>query len=303
MQFAGNNLLSRQIYRDIPQPAVTEIVKSALDGGVSWFDTAEAYGWGHSERLLSSALRELGVAPADGVIATKWQPAARTATSITRTFGKRLAALQGYPVTLHQIHDPYSSLSSLPRQLDALGELRRDGKVKAVGVSNFNGRRLAAAHAHLAAQGIILASDQVQVSLLHRTIERDGTLDVARRLGLTLIAYSPLRSGLLSGKFHERPELVASVPRLRRAVGGLSKSGLARTEPLIRELRQIGAAHGVSPSVVALSWVITFYRETVVAIPGASKPAQAADTGAAMDLELTERELAKLDEVSCQVQR
>jgi aryl-alcohol dehydrogenase-like predicted oxidoreductase len=303
MQFAGDGFLSRQMFPGIEQPAVTEIVKAALDGGVSWFDTAEMYGQGHSERVLTTALRELGADPEDTTIATKWTPLLRTAASIRRTISDRLAALQGYPVTLHQIHMPRGSLSPVPRQLDAFAELQEKGQIKAVGVSSFNGSQLAAAHAHLAARGITLASNQVQVSLAHRSIESDGTLETARRLGVTLIAFSPLRSGLLTGKFHDRPELAAAVPRIRRAIGGFTPKGLARTEPLIRELREIGTAHGVSPSVVALSWVISYYRDTVVAIPGASKPAHARDSAAAMDLRLTEKELARLDEVSQNVRR
>jgi aryl-alcohol dehydrogenase-like predicted oxidoreductase len=298
MQFAGGGFLSRQMFPAAEQPTVTEIVKTALDGGVSWFDTAEMYGHGHSERMLATALRELGASPPDTTIATKWTPLLRTSASIARTFGSRLGALTGYPVTLHQIHLPHGSLSPVSRQLDAMAGLRETGQIKAIGVSNFNGRQLAAAHAHLAARGIPLASDQVQVSLAHRAIEHDGTLEAARRLGVTLIASSPLRSGLLTGKFHERPELAAAAPRIRRAVGGLTRKELARTEPLIRELRQIAEAYGVSPSVVALSWVISFYGDTVVAIPGASRPAHARDSAAAMDLRLTGRELARLDEVS-----
>ena len=303
MQFAGDGFLSRQMFPGIEQPTVTEIVKTALDAGLSWFDTAEMYGRGHSERVLTTALRQLGAEPADTPIATKWTPLLRTAASIRRTISDRLAALQGYPITLHQIHMPHGSLSPIPRQLDAFAELQEKGLIKAVGVSSFNGPQLATAHAHLAARGITLASNQVRVSLAHRNIERDGTLETARRLGVTLIAFSPLHSGLLTGKFHARPELAAAVPRIRRAIGGFTPRGLARTEPLIRELREIGTAHGVSPSVVALSWVISFYRDTVVAIPGASKPAHARDNAAAMDLRLAEKELARLDEISLNVRR
>lgn len=177
------------------------------------------------------------------------------------------------------------------------------GAIKAIGVSNFNGARLAAAHAHLSARGIALASNEVQISLAHRAIERDGTLETARRLGVTLVASSPLRAGLLTGKFHERPELTASVPRIRRTVSGLSPKNLTRTEPLIRELRAIGDAHGLSPSAIALSWVISFYGDTVVAIPGATKPEHARDSAAAMDVRLSEAELTRLDEISAQVRR
>lgn len=303
MQFGGGGLLSRQMYPAITQPTVNEVVKTALDGGISWFDTAEMYGHGHSERMLTTALRELDVDPADVAIASKWTPLLRPASSITRTIGARQAALGEYPVTLHQIHAPQGSLSPLAKQLDAMAGLLGKGAIQAIGVSNFNGAQLAAAHAHLSARGITLASNEVQISLAHRAIERDGTLEAARHLGVTLIASSPLRAGLLTGKFHERPELLASVPRMRRTVSGLSPKNLARTESLISELRAIGDAYGVSPSVIALSWVISFYGDTVVAIPGATKPEHARDSTAAMDVRLSEAELTRLDEISAQVRR
>lgn len=95
------------------------------------------------------------------------------------------------------------------------------------------------------------------------------------------------------------PALAGSVLRMRRMfLGGLTPRVLARSEPLIRELQRIGAAHGVSASVVAVSWVISYYGDTVVAIPGASDPAHARDNAAAMDVRLGEAELARLAEVS-----
>lgn len=90
---------------------------------------------------------------------------------------------------------------------------------------------------------------------------------------------------------------------MRRTVSGLSPKNLARTESLISELRAIGDAYGVSPSVIALTWVISFYGDTVVAIPGATKPEHARDSTAAMDVRLSEAELTRLDEISAQVRR
>jgi aryl-alcohol dehydrogenase-like predicted oxidoreductase len=170
--------------------------------------------------------------------------------------------------------------------------------VGAVGVSNFSARQMERASALLRSEGVPLASNQVQISLLHHAIEWNGVLDTARRLGITLIAYSPLRSGVLTGVFHADPGRVRSLPWVRRFLTGLGPRGLARTAPLIDELGEFGRAHGVSAEQVALSWLIRFYGETVVAIPGASKQQQAKESAAAMELDLTDRELARLDEVS-----
>lgn len=297
MQFAGTGMVERA-YPALSDDQVRSVVGAALDGGITWFDTAEMYGRGHSERALTSALRALDVKPGGTGIATKWVPFGRTASSIVRTVDDRLAALQGYPIDLHQIHMPYGSLSSHRSQVEAMAKLRREGRIGAIGVSNFSARQMEAAARVLASHGLELASNQVQISLLRRDIERNGLLDAARRLGVTLIAYSPLRSGLLTGRFHDDPARLRSVSRTRRMMGGITQRTLARTAPLMAELRAIAEAHGATISQVSLAWLVTFYGDTVMAIPGASKPHHATESAGALDLRLTEKELARLDELS-----
>jgi aryl-alcohol dehydrogenase-like predicted oxidoreductase len=150
----------------------------------------------------------------------------------------------------------------------------------------------------LGSQGLALASNEVQISLLHRNIEHNGVLAAARRLGVTLIAYSPQRSGILTGKFHDDPSRIRAVSPLQRRLLGLNDAGLARTRPLIEELRAIAHAYGASPGQVALAWLVQFYGDTVVAIPGASKPHQAEQSAAATHLRLTDKELRRLDAAS-----
>ncbi|PZG22116.1 aldo/keto reductase [Nonomuraea aridisoli] len=300
MQFSGTRNVARLMIRPIEEETATAVVRAALDGGITWFDTAEMYGAGNSEEVLAAALKECGVAPGQVAVATKWAPLGRTAASITRTIGDRLAHLGGYPVDLHQIHMPTGSLSGLPAQLRAMAALARAGRIRAVGVSNFSARQMVLAHRVLAAEGVALAANQVRISLLRRDIERDGVLETARRLGVTLIAYSPLDGGLLTGRYHDDPELTRNAPVMRRFFGrrDLSTRGLARTAPLIDAMRRIAAGHGVTVGQVALNWVITRYGDTVVAIPGASKPRQAAEAAGAMGFTLTAAEAGELDELS-----
>ena len=297
MQFSGPGLVAR-FYNPLAQDTISAVVAAARAGGINWFDTAEMYGRGHSERALTTALREHSVAPGEVVVATKWAPLLRTAANIERTIETRLASLQGFPIDLHQIHMPVGSFSSRDRQVETMARLCQAGKIAAVGVSNFSARQMERASELLRSHGLALAANQVQISLLHRNIERDGVLDAARRLGITLIAYSPLKSGLLTGKFHDDRALARSLPWVRRLLGGFSDRQQSRTEPLINELRAIGRAYGVSAGQVALSWLITFYGDTVVAIPGASQPHHADQNAAAMQLRLTARELERIDEVS-----
>ncbi|MEQ7124437.1 aldo/keto reductase [Actinopolymorpha sp. B11F2] len=297
MQFAGSGLVEG-FYPVLAETAVHAVVRAALDAGISWFDTAEMYGRGRSERSLTTALRGCGIEPGEVVIATKWAPLARTASSITRTVDARLASLQGFPIDLHQIHMPYGSVSSLSRQVHAMAKLAEERKVSAVGVSNFSARQMEKASRLLRSYGITLAANQVQINLLHRDVERNGVLETAGRLGVSLIAYAPLRMGILTGMFHDDPARARSLPVMRRMAVGHGNRKLARTAPLIEELRAIGKAHGASAGQVALSWLITFYGDTVVAIPGASKPHHATESAGAMDIRLTPTELERLDVVS-----
>ena len=294
MQFAGRGIVARQFYPDQGADIVRDTVRAALDGGVTWFDTAEMYGGGASEQALTSALRTLGRTPGSVRIATKWAPLLRRAANIVRTADARLAALQGYPIDLHQIHLPRGGLSPLRAQVEAMAQLCLAGKIGAVGVSNFSAAQMELAARVLRERGIELASNQVQISLLHREVERNGVLEAARALGVTLIAYSPLASGVLTGKFHDDPGRVRALPRGRRLVGAYRASALRRSAPLVAELAAIGKAYGTSAAQVALSWLVTFYGDTVVAIPGASRPGQAQESAAAMELRLTAKEIENL---------
>ena len=297
----GANWMSR-VWDTVSQETITSIVDAALKGGVSWFDTAEAYGNGRSEQTLSAALSKLGVRPGSVVVATKWFPLFRTSRSIPATIDARLACLRGYPIDLYQIHQPWS-YSPIPAQLREMAKLLRAGKIRSIGVSNFSARQMERAHAVLAAEGIVLASNQVRFNLLDRSIERNGLMEAAKRLGVTIVAWSPLAQGLLTGKFHDEPSLLQKLAPMRRMMGRLSPAGLARSRPLIDELRLIARAHGISVAQAALAWTVSFHGELVAAIPGATKAAQAEQSAAAMAVRLSDKELARIDESSQAVGR
>jgi aryl-alcohol dehydrogenase-like predicted oxidoreductase len=184
-----------------------------------------------------------------------------------------------------------------------MAKLVRAGKVRAVGVSNFSAAQMEQAHAALAAEGIPLASNQVRFNLLDRSIESNGVLEAARGLGVTIIAWSPLAQGMLTGRFHEEPALLKGLRRGRRFMNSFSPETLARTAPLIDELRSVASAHGASVSQVALSWTVTFHGKAIAAIPGATRPAQATASASAMGITLSEKEMSGIDEASRRVSR
>jgi aryl-alcohol dehydrogenase-like predicted oxidoreductase len=301
-QFAQGKGFTGSVWATLDQNQIDAVVRASLEGGVTWFDTAEVYGGGQSERALSTALNHLGVTPGEVVIATKWLPIPRTAHNITRTIERRLSALQGYPIDLYQVHQPWS-FSSIAAQMRAMARLVQEQKIRCVGVSNFSAEQMRTANAALAAEGIPLASNQVSISLLDRRIETNGVLQMAKRLGVSLIAYSPLAQGVLTGRFHEDPEAARALPlgrrsRLAPASRAHSAAALARSAPLIDELRAVARAHGATVAQVALAWLIAHYGDTVVAIPGATRPEQAAENAQAMHLTLTELEMTRIGEAS-----
>lgn len=293
-QLAGGQGLDSLVWQSVSDDETDEIISRALSGGINWFDTAEAYGMGRSEKRLSFALQAAGASPEDAFIATKWMPLFRTAESLRTSITTRRQHLQPYPVGLFQIHQP-TALSSIRAQMDALADLVESGQIRAAGISNFPAPMMRRAHAALANHGIPLASNQVKVSLLNRRIETFGVLKAAKELGVTIIAWSPLEMGVLTGKFHKDPGLLKSRPIGRRMVMHVQ---LHRSRNLIGALEEIAAANGVTPAVVALSWLVNFYGETVVAIPGATKVSQVEQNIQALELRLSEREMARIDELS-----
>ncbi len=296
-QFSQKANLIGRVWDSVGIEAITSVVDTALKGGINWFDTAEIYGNGRSEENLAAALVKLGVKPGSVVVATKWFPLFRSAGSIGSTIGTRLAKLSPYPIDLYQVHQPFS-FSSVPAQMREMAKILRAGKIRSVGVSNFNVARMEAAHAALAAEGIVLASNQMRFNLLDRSIERNGVLESAKKLGVTIIAYSPLAQGVLTGRFHEDPASLQKLSRMRRMGSSLTPAGLKRTEPLIDELRLVARAHGVTTGQVFLAWTVNFHGTTVVAIPGATKPGQAEQSAGSMAVKLSDKELARIDELS-----
>ena len=296
-QFSRRKNLSGRYWPNLPEGEIQEVVRASLAAGVNWFDTAEAYGSGESERMLASALHSLHIKPEEVMIATKWMPVFRLAGSIARSIDVRLKCLDGYPIGLYQIHQPWS-LSSVPSQLKAMARLVEEGKIRTVGVSNFSAKQMRTAHRTLQAQGLSLVSNQVRYSLLDRRIETNGVLAAAKEMGVTVIAYSPLAQGLLSGKFHDDPDLVRRRPGFRRFMRGFRRKGLARSLPVVQELRRVAEARGVTPSQAALNWVIQSRGESAVAIPGATSAAQARENAGAMAFALNREEVDRLDHAS-----
>jgi aryl-alcohol dehydrogenase-like predicted oxidoreductase len=297
-QFANRKgIVAGSFWPSISQQAVEEIVDISLKGGINWFDTAEVYGKGNSEMALARALKESGKAPDEVIVATKWWPFPRTAGSIRRNIDERLRFLDGFGVDLYQVHQPWS-LSSIEAQMNAMADLVDDGRIGGVGVSNFSAGQMIRAHQTLEGRGTGLLSNQVRYSLLRREIESNGVMEAAKELGITIIAYSPLEQGILTGKFHRDPSLLDNVSFMRKRLFMFGRKDMERSRPLVERVGEIATSHGATSSQVALCWLLEHHGDTVVAIPGASKPSHAEQNVGALSLSLSSSEMEELDQMS-----
>ncbi len=258
---------------------------AARDAGCTLFDTAEIYGRGESERILGPLAR----ASRGTVVATKYWPSPRRlrATSVDEAIDRSLARLGVDSIDLYQIHWPMGLIPQ-KRLAAALARAVRDRRIHAVGVSNFTARAMRRMHARLADLGVPLASNQVEYSLLRRAPETNGVLKACQELNLTLLAYSPLAQGMLTGNYHfnSRPgDGRRWSPRFR-------DKGFEASSPIVDALIKVAERHDCYPAQVALAWLLR--HPGVVVIPGAKYAEQARTNAAALEITLTpedEREL------------
>jgi aryl-alcohol dehydrogenase-like predicted oxidoreductase len=258
---------------------------ACMNAGINFFDTAEVYGFGQSEQMLGRMLKADG-RPA--VVATKYFPFPfrLTKASLAGALRGSLRRLQTEAVDLYQIHQPISLLPDSVL-MQAMADEVRQGRIRAVGISNYDLQRTRRVADLLGGMSIPLASNQVSFSLLNREPERSGLLSWCKESGVTLIAYSPMAMGMLSGRY--TPDSPPRGARARR----FSKEYLARIRPLLDLMREIGTGHaGRTPVQVALNWVIA---KGAVPIPGVKNKRQAEDILGTLEWRLRPEEVAALD--------
>jgi aryl-alcohol dehydrogenase-like predicted oxidoreductase len=276
--------------KDYDRGDVGEAFRASMGEGVTLVDTAEIYGGGASEKIIGEILREGGF-EGTPIIATKFAPLPYrfSARSLLDAVDKSLGRLGTETIDLYQIHFP-NPILKIDSLMDALAETVKEGKVRRVGVSNYNVDRMRRAHERLASHGVQLSSNQVEYSLLNRAPETNGVLEACRDLGVTLIAYSPIAQGLLTGKYGPGGRPSGLMRRSGRAFG---EKNLKKIEPIVDILREIGDAHDKQPAQVALNWLIT--RRNTFPIPGAKNEHQARQNAGALGWEMTADEAEKLE--------
>ena len=261
-----------------------DIVRRALELGVTLFDTAEVYGFGASERILAEAL---GERRSEVVVASKVFPLAPFPPVVRRRAAGSARRLQLDRIPLYQVHqaNPLVPDSVI---MPGMRGLQDAGRIGAVGVSNYSLARWRKADAAL---GRPVVSNQVQFSLAVPGALED-LVPFAEREGRVVVAWSPLAQGLLGGRYseHRRPGGVRAANSL------FSVDNLRRAAPLLTVLREVAAGHGAAPAQVALAWLLGLPR--VVVIPGASSVEQLEFNVAAADLHLGEGERAALTDAA-----
>lgn len=279
--------------KDYGEAQLWEAFEAAVDAGVTFFDTAEVYGMGLSEQLLGKFIRETD---RKIQIATKFGPLPWrfNAESVSDALTASLKRLGVEQVALYQVHWPFAFLLSQETLMKVLADEVKRGRIQAVGVSNYSAEQMQEAHRLLAKYDVPLATNQVRYSLLTRQVESKGILSAANQLGITILAYSPLAQGLLTGKYSL--ENYQEPTGARRFDSRFSRSGLEKIAPLLSLLRQIGEKNGKTIAQVALNWLIA--QGDVIPIPGAKNSRQATENAGALGWRLHSDEIDRLEKLT-----
>ena len=286
---------------DVDQAGADELVRASIDAGINFFDTADVYSAGASETTLGQSFRNLGIARTDVVLATKvYSRMGQGRNDVGASRGHIMDAveaslkrLQTDHIDLYQIHAT-DLVTPIEETMRALDDLIRQGKVRYIGVSNWQAWRVATALGISARLNLARFNTlQAYYSIAGRDLERElGPMLEAEKMGL--LVWSPLAGGLLSGKFSRDDQ---SPEGSRRSGFDFPIVDKERAWNVIDVLRPIAEAHGCSPARIALAWLLAKPVVTSVLV-GAKRLSQLEDNIAAMDVTLSENELRQLDEVS-----
>jgi aryl-alcohol dehydrogenase-like predicted oxidoreductase len=285
----------------VGQAEADELVKTSIDGGINFFDTADNYTQGESEKILGQALKDLNIARKDVVIASKvYSRVGAGRNDIGASRGHILDAveaslrrLQTDHIDLYQIHGN-DSVTPVEETLRALDTLVQQGKVRYVGCSNWQAWKIAQALGISELRNLARFDTlQAYYSLAGRDLEREIVpLLESEKVGL--LVWSPLAGGLLSGKFSRTNQKPADSRRTEYDFPIVDKE---RTWKILDVIAPIAKAHSCSPARVSLAWLLAKSVVTSV-IVGAKRLDQLQDNLAAVELTLTAGELRQLDEVS-----
>jgi len=270
--------------------AVFQVFQSLRGAGVNFFDTAELYNRGKSERLIGACLRR-DHRPV--VIASKFAPLPMRLSrrQFMNALDASLSRLGVETIDLYYVHFPFTLLS-IETLMDLMAQAVESGKIRAVGVSNFNVKQMRRAATRLARYHIPLAANQVRYNLMHRQPEENGVLDACRELNVALVAYRPLEKGRLKSNTVPRAPSSGS-----SSSTGRKEKALSKEEVLQETLQTIAQQRGKSALQVALNWLLR-RDEHVIPIPGTTSERHALENADTLSWELSDNEFAAIDQAS-----
>ncbi len=271
-------------------------IHRALERGVNWIDTAAVYGMGHSEGVVARALKDWrGTRPyiftkcvlrwdASGKISPNHSPA-----SIRQECEDSLRRLQTNVIDLYQVHwPPRDNGPSLEEAWQTMAALQKEGKVRWIGVSNFD-----AAQMRRAQTIAPVTSNQPPYSMIRRAIEAE-TLPFCQQQGIGTISYAPMASGLLTGAMTRERAAALPPDDFRSRNPEFREPRLSKNIELVERLRTVGVRHGKGPGEVAIAWVLKNPAVTG-AIVGARSAKQIDGIIGAADLKLTAQEITEIE--------
>ena len=279
----------RDMWTDIDDAATTRAIQAAIDNGINTIDTAPVYGKGHSERVVAKAV---GRRRSQVVIATKVFANELAHDQVLAACERSLKNLGSDYIDLYQIHWPSGAFGSpvvpIEETMQALNRLKDQGKIRAIGVSNFSRDQLQEAMAYGAIESL-----QPPYSLFWRHVEADAR-PLCTAQGLSVLAYSPMAQGLLTGKFG--PDHRFKRGDHRRANRLFQEPVFTKAQAALEALRPIADRHGITLGQLALAWVAG--QPGTCAIAGARNETQVMENARAASVSLSSEDLAEMDRIS-----
>lgn len=281
----GNNWISNE---KAPLTDLREVFENATNHKLNFYDTAEAYGFGKSEKILGNLIKSN---PTDTIISTKFNPNMPRLSlhPLKDALRNSLKRLNADKIDLYYIH-VMDKESNLSKWVNGIADLYEEGLIRGIGTSNYDLQHFLKAYELLDKRGIHLSAVQMHYSLLNRSHEHSGLLEECKKLGVTFFAYMPLAQGLLTGKYTP-----SNPPKgiVRKKL--YSPEIIEKIQPLIGELTQIGEKYNKLPAQVAMNWIIS---KGTVPIVGIRNVRQLLGNLESINWTLSPEDLLKLDELT-----
>ena len=278
----------KEMWVGIDDTQSTRAIRAAVESGITTFDTAAAYGKGHSERILGAAIADVR---SEVVLATKVFANRLKFDQVINSCHQSLKNLKTDYIDLYQIHWPSGAFGTravpIEETMAAMNELKEKGKIRAIGVSNFSFAQLEEANRHARIDSV-----QSPYSLFWRHIEGD-IMPYCRENNISILAYSPMAQGLLTGKFTQNHEFEKGDHRKKNRL--FRPENFRHALEALDGLRPIAEEKTASVGQLALAWVISHTGTSAIA--GARAADQVVQNARAADISLSESDLSRMDEI------